>query len=252
MIFQDPFGSLDPRMTIAEIVAEPLDVQGMARGAASGATACVELLDMVALGPEYADRRSQRALRRSAPARRHRARAGGRARAPRRRRAGLGARRLDPGADRQPARRAEAAARPRDAVHLARHRRDGSSLRPHRRGLSRPHHGDRPDARADRRPAPSLHRGAALGGAGARPRQRRERIVLAGRRAEPGRSAERLRVPHALPLRAARLRGRTAAAARRSGPSTTPHASATTSFRRAPRRSARAYRSHEIPVSAGG
>ena len=51
--------------------------------------------------------------------------------------------------------------------------------------------------------------------------KRRERIVLTGRRAEPGRSAERLRVPHPLPLRAARLRGRAAAAA--AGRAGSPH-----------------------------
>ena len=66
--------------------------------------------------------------------------------------------------------------------------------------------------------------------------KRRERIVLTGRRAEPGRSAERLRVPDPLPLRAARLRGRAAAAAAGRARSTTPRASATTSFRRTPRR----------------
>ena len=46
---------------------------------------------------------SARVQRRPAPAHRHRARARGRAALHRRRRAGLGARRLDPGADREPA-----------------------------------------------------------------------------------------------------------------------------------------------------
>jgi peptide/nickel transport system ATP-binding protein/oligopeptide transport system ATP-binding protein len=32
MVFQDPYSSLDPRMTCAQIVGEPLDVQGLARG----------------------------------------------------------------------------------------------------------------------------------------------------------------------------------------------------------------------------
>ena len=58
MIFQDPYGSLDPLMSIADIVAEPLDVQGMAGGARERRERVLELLDMVALGPEYADRRS--------------------------------------------------------------------------------------------------------------------------------------------------------------------------------------------------
>jgi len=33
MIFQDPYSSLDPRMTVADIIGEPLEVQGIAKGA---------------------------------------------------------------------------------------------------------------------------------------------------------------------------------------------------------------------------
>ena len=58
MIFQDPYGSLDPLMSIADLVAEPLDVQGMAGGATQRRERVLELLDTVALGPEYAERRS--------------------------------------------------------------------------------------------------------------------------------------------------------------------------------------------------
>lgn len=58
MIFQDPYGSLDPSMTIAEIIAEPLEVQGMVRSRRERHERVVELLDMVALAPNYADRRS--------------------------------------------------------------------------------------------------------------------------------------------------------------------------------------------------
>ncbi len=35
MIFQDPVGSLNPRMTVAQIIGEPLLVNGVARARSS-------------------------------------------------------------------------------------------------------------------------------------------------------------------------------------------------------------------------
>ncbi|WP_462419088.1 dipeptide ABC transporter ATP-binding protein [Kytococcus sp. Marseille-QA3725] len=49
MVFQDPRDSLDPRMTVREVVAEPLQVQGWARGAVDDWVA--ELLSRVGLEP---------------------------------------------------------------------------------------------------------------------------------------------------------------------------------------------------------
>jgi oligopeptide/dipeptide ABC transporter ATP-binding protein len=56
MVFQDPFGSLNPRRTVGDIVAEPLR---RARGAerASAERVVADLLDQVGLGPEAAARR---------------------------------------------------------------------------------------------------------------------------------------------------------------------------------------------------
>jgi peptide/nickel transport system ATP-binding protein len=55
MIFQDPFGSLNPRMTIFDIVGEPLYVHGMhSRGERSDQVA--ELLNLVGLRAEYMQR----------------------------------------------------------------------------------------------------------------------------------------------------------------------------------------------------
>ena len=52
IIFQDPFGSLDPRMTVGRIIAEPLVVHGI--GSSSERLKRVgELLDRVGLDPSY-------------------------------------------------------------------------------------------------------------------------------------------------------------------------------------------------------
>lgn len=55
MIFQDPFGSLNPRQTVADILAEPLAVHGLASHAARPARVR-ELLALVGLDPSHADR----------------------------------------------------------------------------------------------------------------------------------------------------------------------------------------------------
>ena len=55
MIFQDPVGSLDPRMTVADIVSEGLLVHGVRQRAQREATAR-EVLERVGLRREHADR----------------------------------------------------------------------------------------------------------------------------------------------------------------------------------------------------
>jgi peptide/nickel transport system ATP-binding protein len=52
MIFQDPFASLNPRMTLLDIVGEPLLVHGEG-GAQERTDRVVELLRLVGLRPEY-------------------------------------------------------------------------------------------------------------------------------------------------------------------------------------------------------
>ena len=56
MVYQDPFGSLNPRMKVAEIVGEPLEVHGMATDRAVYRERVASLLDMVGLLPDMADR----------------------------------------------------------------------------------------------------------------------------------------------------------------------------------------------------
>ena len=52
-IFQDPIGSLDPRMTVEQIVAEALVVHRLARGRAGRRDRVVELLQMVGLNASH-------------------------------------------------------------------------------------------------------------------------------------------------------------------------------------------------------
>ncbi len=55
IVFQDPFGSLDPRMTVRSLVAEPLRIhRTVHRRELRGRVA--ELLQLVGLAPEHADR----------------------------------------------------------------------------------------------------------------------------------------------------------------------------------------------------
>ena len=56
IVYQNPFGSLDPRMTVARLVAEPLRAFGVGARAERSATVR-ELLDRVRLAPELLDRR---------------------------------------------------------------------------------------------------------------------------------------------------------------------------------------------------
>jgi oligopeptide/dipeptide ABC transporter ATP-binding protein len=54
MIFQDPYASLDPRMTVRDIVGEPLVIWGRWRN--GGPAQVAELLDRVGLNPDHANR----------------------------------------------------------------------------------------------------------------------------------------------------------------------------------------------------
>ncbi len=55
MIFQDPYASLNPRMTVGSIIAAPLEVHGRLRGKAKRERV-QQLLDLVGLNPDFVNR----------------------------------------------------------------------------------------------------------------------------------------------------------------------------------------------------
>ena len=209
MIFQDPYSSLNPRKTVGQIVGAPL--RSTATGRAR--TRVQELLEGRA-EPRALQPLPARVLGRAAAADRRRTRARALAEADRLRRAGIGTRRLDPGAGPQPAAQPAARLQPDVRLHLARPLGDPSDRRPHRRhvpGQDRRARRQRVDLRASEA---SVHRGAALGGSAATtggPRADRPHR----RRPVPDRPARGLRVPPPLPaLPPGALRRRRAEVAR--------------------------------------
>ncbi|MGA8380654.1 MAG: dipeptide/oligopeptide/nickel ABC transporter ATP-binding protein, partial [Stellaceae bacterium] len=56
VIFQDPYSSLNPRMKVGEIIAEPIKVHRIERNGARRAARVRELLSVCGLDPKFADR----------------------------------------------------------------------------------------------------------------------------------------------------------------------------------------------------
>jgi oligopeptide transport system ATP-binding protein len=56
MIFQDPYASLNPRMSIGSIIGEPLQIHGLARGSRARKERIQDLMRVVGLNPYYANR----------------------------------------------------------------------------------------------------------------------------------------------------------------------------------------------------
>ncbi|MBQ6469347.1 MAG: ABC transporter ATP-binding protein [Lachnospiraceae bacterium] len=56
MVFQDPYSSLDPRMTVADIIGEPLDVHNMYKTKEERRERILELMEHVGLNSEHAAR----------------------------------------------------------------------------------------------------------------------------------------------------------------------------------------------------
>ena len=79
MVYQDPYGSLNPRMRVRDIIGEPLEVHGLASDQAAYRARVAELIAMVGTAAGHGGTLSARVLGRPAPAHRHRPRAGARA-----------------------------------------------------------------------------------------------------------------------------------------------------------------------------
>src|SRR5439155_11003010 len=56
IVFQDPYASLNPRMTVRDIVSEPLKIHGHYQGRGERKRRVDELLRTVGLSPEHANR----------------------------------------------------------------------------------------------------------------------------------------------------------------------------------------------------
>ncbi len=56
MIFQDPYGSLNPRMTVGQIIGEAIDIHQLAESTSARQKRIVELLRAVGLDPAHAQR----------------------------------------------------------------------------------------------------------------------------------------------------------------------------------------------------
>ncbi len=56
IVFQDPYASLDPRMTIGDIVGEPIDIHNLAGSKNERHDRIIELLERVGLNSEHANR----------------------------------------------------------------------------------------------------------------------------------------------------------------------------------------------------
>ena len=56
MVFQDPYSSLNPRMTVSDIIAEPMDIHKVCKNSAERRERVLELMSQVGLNSEHASR----------------------------------------------------------------------------------------------------------------------------------------------------------------------------------------------------
>ena len=56
IVFQDPYSSLNPRMTVGDIVGEPIDIHKLAKSKAERKDMIIDMLERVGLNSEHANR----------------------------------------------------------------------------------------------------------------------------------------------------------------------------------------------------
>ena len=170
IVFQNPDSALNRRHSVRRILLRSLRKLAGVTGA-EATHRVQDLTSRVRITERTLDAEAGPALRRAQAARRDRARVRRRPAARRLRRADERARRLGPGGDPQPPRRAPGRAGRLLRLHQPRPRRRAVHLGPDRGALPRPAPGARPGRRRVRGPAPPVHGGPPLGGAHGRRRR---------------------------------------------------------------------------------